>query len=374
MSKAKEWGMIVYEQDWLIDQFLNMDSTLTDIFLAENWMNNMNKAAQQVGVTIQLCMPLPSHVLQTVAMSQVTQIRASGDYQRQIYDKDQWEIGHTSIFYDSIGIYPFKDCFWSNSTTQSGCVGGVCQEPNDILETLVSLLSAGPVAPADKIGFLSVENLMQTTRSDGVLLKPDSPTRTMDLVFSLGFKGTPSLINLSNTRSRHVIQDGQTDPAFMWHYILAANTGQQITVTPADLEQMDNGNLFVFDYFKKPTTLSKFSNTNPLIIPALKPNGDKVYYQYYVVFETSSTSYSLIGERNKFAVASSQRFVSVTKSTQSGTTTTKVTFTGGMNEEVTIEMLHTPTTRVESHTCRITAVTATLTCTETTTSNSCSCA
>jgi len=187
MYKAKDWGLIVYEQDWLMNQFLEMNATLTDIYLAENWMLNMNKAAKALSITIQLCGPLPSHVLQSVNMSQVTQLRASPDYQRQVYNANQWSIGYTSILYNSLGVYPFKDCFWSNSSIQYGCNSNAssCQEPNPLLHTLVAALSAGPVAPSDKMGYPNLKILMQATRADGVLLKPDIPARTMDLARSI---------------------------------------------------------------------------------------------------------------------------------------------------------------------------------------------
>jgi len=307
-------------------------------------------------------------------MSQVTQIRASGDYQRQIYDKTQWSIGYSSILHDALGVFPFKDCFWSNNSEQTGCLSKVCQEPNALLETIVSILSAGPVAPADKIGFVSIANIMQTTRTDGLLLKPDIPAKTMDLVFSLGFQDKPTLLNLTSTYSNHIIQDGQTNPSFNWHYILAADTLDDITITPADLGEKDDGNLFVFDYFQNPTVLSRFGDSTPLVIPALVPSGDTYSFKYYVVFQASSSSYSLVGERNKFAVASKHRFSSISKTTQNGNTITTIKLTGESGEQVTIEMLHSTSRKIESYSCKIGASgTSTLTCTENSISNSCAC-
>jgi hypothetical protein len=276
---------------------------------------------------------------------------------------------------DSLGVLPFKDCFWSNSSVQPGCASNVsiCQEPNADLQTLVSRLSGGPLAPADRIGYLNLENINQTIRSDGIILKADTPARTMDLAFFLGFKSGPTLLNLTSTSSSHRIQDGQMNPTFKWHYIVAADTLQEITIMPSDLGEVDNGNtFFVFDYYQKPTQLSRFQASSPLVIPALEPNRLVVSFKYYVVFQASN-SYSLIGERNKFALASGQRFTSITKSTENGVTTTTVSFSGAPKEQVSIEMLHTPTTRIESYTCLITGTSSSLTCTESSTSNSCSC-
>jgi len=320
-----------------------------------------------------MCMPLPLHILQSVTMSQVTQIRASNDYQRIIYDTTQWSIGYSSILHDALGVFPFKDCFYSNNSVQSGCVQNNCQEPNALLQTLVALLSTGPVGPADKIGYLSVVNLMQTTRSDGLLLKPDRPARAMDKVFSLGFDLYPTLWNLTSTHSNHVIKDDDTNPSFNWHYIMAADTLTSISLTPSDLGEADNGNYFVFDYFQNPTVLARFSSDTPLVIPALTPTGHMVAFKYYVVFQTLDT-YSLIGERNKFAVASNQRFSKITKMTSNGSTVTTISIAGADKERVIVEMLHVASRMIESYTCTIPASgAATLTCTESTTAHSCSC-
>jgi len=373
MTKAKSWGMIVYEQDWLITTFNTMEATRTDIQLAEMWMTNMNSAAKTVGVTIQLCMPLPVHILQSVAMSQVTQIRASNDYQRIVYDITQWAIGYSSILHDALGVFPFKDCFYSNNSIQTGCVDKNCEEPNALLQTIVALLSTGPVGPADKIGYLSVVNLMQTTRTDGVLLKPDRPARAMDKVFSMGFELSPTLWNLTSTHSNHMIRDDDTNPSFNWVYVLAADTFTSISLMPKDLGYDDSQTYFVFDYFQNPTVLNRFSSDTPLVIPALTPSGTTVSWKYYVAFPVLDT-YSLIGERNKFAVASNQRFSKISKVTSNGTTVTTIGVMGEAQEKVMIEMLHVSSRQVESYTCTIPASgAATLTCTESTSAHSCSC-
>jgi hypothetical protein len=306
-------------------------------------------------------------------MSQVTQIRASGDYQRQVYDKDQWSIGYTSLLHDSLGVFPFKDCFWSNSTEQPNCgTEKVCVEPNALLETLVSAISAGPVAPADRIGSLNADNLMQTCRSDGILLKPDGPARTMDLVFSEGFKATPTIWSLVSATSSHTLIY-PTKFTFNWHYILAANTQHQFTITPADLGEPDNFDFeyFAFDYFAKPLTLVKFGKNNPLIINALNPNGDTVTFKYFVVFP-ATYGYTLVGELNKFAVASNQRFGDITQEDYDDKTTTTRPIYGEISEVVQVTMLLQG--KLETHSCPIqSSGTTLLTCTQTYFQHGCDC-
>jgi len=348
MTKAKDWGLIVYEQDWLVDQYLDMEATQTNVSIAHNWMTYMNNAATKVGLTIQMCMPLPGHILQSVLMSSVTQVRGSGDYQRQIYDKNNWALGYTSMLHHALGLFPFKDCFWSSNATQTGCVQKVCVEPNAVLETLTAALSTGPVGPADKIGFLDKYNLMQTCRSDGVLLKPDIPLKTLDLVFSTGFKTGPRLFNLSHAYSQQIVKDEKGNTAVFWHYILAADTEMPFSITLDDLGEPTNAQFVVFDYFKNPTTLAKFNNANPLNIEALYPTGETVSFKYYVIVPLLG-GYTLIGERDKYAVASFQRFGTITKTSN----TTTVNIMGVSQEHVNIQMLYEPTQSVETHTCII---------------------
>ena len=51
-------------------------------------------------------MAWPRHVMQSVAIPVVTQVRASEDYQP---NNDQWLIGDSSILTHSVGLAPSKD-------------------------------------------------------------------------------------------------------------------------------------------------------------------------------------------------------------------------------------------------------------------------
>jgi len=220
------------------------------------------------------------------------------------------------------------------------------------------------------MGYPNLKILMQATRADGVLLKPDIPARTMDLAFSMGFKFGPTLYNLTSTYSSHIIQDNVNNPTFKWHYILAADTLQAINITPTDLgESPDNPNLYFYDYFQ-PTVLNRFNQNSPLMIPPLYPTGSTVSFRYYVVFQLTNT-YSLVGERSKFAVASKQRFKSITKSTQNNTTVTTMIIDGAF-EVVTVEVFHTASQTLETYICYVYQESK-LVCTETPTTHYCFC-
>ena len=59
LRNASDWGMIVYEQDWLYTEFLGLNATLQSSATgARKWLTQMATAASRVGVTIQYCTEL----------------------------------------------------------------------------------------------------------------------------------------------------------------------------------------------------------------------------------------------------------------------------------------------------------------------------
>ena len=80
MAKAKAWGMQVYEQDWLITVWEKMAVTKSNVTAGSSWLQAMADAAASLDITIQYCMPLPRHMLESTYFQAVTNARASGDY------------------------------------------------------------------------------------------------------------------------------------------------------------------------------------------------------------------------------------------------------------------------------------------------------
>ncbi|XP_069122508.1 uncharacterized protein [Argopecten irradians] len=74
LSVAKQWGLKMYEQDWLNIQTIGTVALQTDLTLGERWLQQMNNAAQNLNITIQYCMALPRHALQSLKNPAVTQI------------------------------------------------------------------------------------------------------------------------------------------------------------------------------------------------------------------------------------------------------------------------------------------------------------
>jgi hypothetical protein len=97
------------------------------------------------------------------------------------------------MFEWALGLWPFKDTFYSNSTEftlnkfgQDYCSSwgvpdktGVCPhgrgEHLPFTHALVASLSGGGVAPGGVIGGADVGLITMTCRADGTLLKPTTP-------------------------------------------------------------------------------------------------------------------------------------------------------------------------------------------------------
>lgn len=62
-------------QDWLNVQFDKIKALKTNLTLGELWLTQMNEAAKTNDVFIQYCMANPRHALQSLTLSQVTQVQ-----------------------------------------------------------------------------------------------------------------------------------------------------------------------------------------------------------------------------------------------------------------------------------------------------------
>jgi hypothetical protein len=153
-------GVVTYEQDWL-DRNAQPQMNLQD---PHEFLEDMSEAMRSKGITIQYCMPLPSHYMASTQFPNVQTIRPSNDR----FDRDKWD----SFLYDSrlasaVGLWPWTDVFFSSEL------------PNLILGTL----SAGPVGVGDALGETNAQHLSAAIRRDGVIVKPDAPLLPIDSMY-----------------------------------------------------------------------------------------------------------------------------------------------------------------------------------------------
>ena len=184
-TQARQWGLIVYEQDWLINQTEEFTPLQTDLHLGHQWLMSMGEAADKLNINIQYCMSLPRHILTALQIPRVTQTRVSTDYAAHLEGKgDQWTIGISSLFADALGLAPFKDVFWSSSMEPGSPYPSNPQEDNPMREIIIATLSTGPVGPGDGINYTNSGDIMRCCRADGVILKPDRPLTMIDRLIS----------------------------------------------------------------------------------------------------------------------------------------------------------------------------------------------
>lgn len=104
-------GVVTYEQDWLGAQA----QPVYDLSAPQQFMGNMASAAAQRGMTLQYCMPLPRHVLQTVEYGNVTTMRVSDDR----FDRNRWDTFlYTSRLASGAGCLAMGRCVHEHRTEQ----------------------------------------------------------------------------------------------------------------------------------------------------------------------------------------------------------------------------------------------------------------
>jgi len=298
----------------------------------------MGTAAERLGMTIQYCMPLPNHLLQSTSITAVTNVRASGDYQP---GNANWRIGYSSLLLYSLGVIPFKDNFWT-SETETGCKYMYCTEPNPQMVSVVATLSGGPVAFSDKIDLVNTTTVLRTCTKGGTLLKADKPATVLDAVFQTGRYWTPDgdMSEIEIWDSYSMFDNGR----FMYHYLFAADLDAPFVVTTANLGLMGKQSVgFEFNDFISSRNYFVFNDQNNLTIPQLRSNKPQNYdaylnknfkksqddikkeaimqgrwradappvqigWRYYVIVPVLDNGWVLFGEFDKYVVASKNRF------------------------------------------------------------------
>ncbi|XP_071834017.1 uncharacterized protein [Apostichopus japonicus] len=296
MSSSKEWGLFLYEQDWLNQQFESMDATLENITVGRTWMMGIAYGAMKNDMYLQFCMPMARHLLQSVEIPQLTQARASGDYQP---GNDQWDIGLTSIMHHAIRIRPFKDNFWT-TTTQPGNIYAR-SEKHPHLQTVVSALSTGPVGPSDKIGYSNVSLINRTCNSDGVLLMPSRPAMMIDA----------SILNMAlgvGMISGQIWSTYSNISGHMFGTILSINTGKAVQLVPSDADlEMPNPS---FAFMDGSPELVKFDSNNSLTVGPSSDDGYQLWHASPGIPFMNDT-YVLMGEMTKIVPVSPNRVQSL---------------------------------------------------------------
>lgn len=218
-----------------------MKITRSSVTAASAWLQAMADAATGLGLTIQYCMPLPRHMLESTKHQAVTNARASGDYHP---GASNFEIQTSSLFYWAIGVAPSKDDWWTTEVQTGSPYGDKPTEPNWQLQALVIGLSTGPNGPSDKIGYTNPSLVMSTVRGDGLTLQPDRPATLTDAALRAVFDNDGKAPDVRSTWTAYAAH------AYRFHHVLATQLAANFSLALADLGPLGAAPAYaVFDWF-----------------------------------------------------------------------------------------------------------------------------
>ncbi len=118
MEKCKKWNCRLYEQDWLDTQFYFNQELRTKIGSADEYLEDMNSAADKSDMDIMYCMPLSMHILKAGQLKKVKVCSSSMDY----YDRNKiclqsfywYQLLFNNMLIFLMGMYPYRDTFITN--------------------------------------------------------------------------------------------------------------------------------------------------------------------------------------------------------------------------------------------------------------------
>jgi hypothetical protein len=270
-SYLKNSGVTTYEQDWLVGPALPLFN-LTD---PNAFLGNMAASMSQQGLTMQYCMPTPRHVMQSSLYKNLTTIRGSNDR----FNPDHWTpFLYASRLVSSAGAWPFTDVFLSTERSN----------------LLLATLSAGPVGVGDQIGTMSAANLLQSVRTDGVIVKPDVSLMPLDATYLNDSQslGTPMIAstytNFGNSKVYYVAEYAQ-------------GSVSQASFKLSDLGV--TGEAYVYDYFGGSGRLMGAAGAYTSSVTS--------DVSYLIVSPVGSSGMALIGDTGQFVTAGKKRISSL---------------------------------------------------------------
>mmetsp|Transcript_86928 Transcript_86928/g.246464 ORF Transcript_86928/g.246464 Transcript_86928/m.246464 type:complete len:826 (+) Transcript_86928:58-2535(+) len=229
-------GMRAFEHDFLNYNFLATPLFRKQLGAADRWLQAIDAAALERGLSVQACMALPSDLMASVRLNSVTNYRASGDY----VSEDNYDVGGSALLAFALGLRPSKDNFWTHrplSAIETGKPWGPRTNPgtNCELNAIIATLSTGPVGIADKAGDTNTTLVLRCVRPDGLIMQPDRPATYVDAMFMPGRLGNPRPSPTGMVWATHASVPAAAGGApSTWHYVLSIDVRR-----PWQLSQVD---------------------------------------------------------------------------------------------------------------------------------------
>lgn len=270
-------GIITYEQDWLDRIYKYSPAFSSNLDTAETFMDDMAAGCQAKGITMQYCMPFAAHIMQGGHYENLTSTRVSDDR----FGPSRWNAFlYTSRLATSMGIWPWTDVFKSSETNN----------------LLLATLSAGPVGIGDAIGAEDTDNIFQSVRADGVIVKPDVPVLPLDETY-LADAGT----NPAPMLAAAFTDDDDLRTAYVFAWNRSREAGTTMRLNPVDLGL--SGPVYVYDYFTG--TVQRVESGD--FLASLTAGGSA----YFEVVPVGRSGVAFFGDEGKFVSNGRQRIASL---------------------------------------------------------------
>ena len=358
--------------DLLQDWFLNFHDRTNNTHRHETWMDGYfgpsggvgDGGASKYGLPVRVDQALPSDHLASAVLNwpAVVSARIGGDMDGGL----TWsQMGSTGAFLSALQIRPIMDVLWTQSVMPDNTEHLPFRKYIDH-ELIIALLTCGPVGFGDSLpnkGFLgtNVTKLLQTSRLDGVLLKPAHTALRLDVAppnpggppragfdalevwAAAAVPSRPSAVGYSRTgaagllsaatdrranslvRLAHV--NGSADAAERWWYTLLAtdvssnDNSTAATIAPAMLFPTPPADLsFVVSTFGTPcqdggaasSCLSAFTPSSPIPVETEPCPGGRPGCRNWKILSVAPVlagGWAIIGEESKYVALSPQRIV-----------------------------------------------------------------
>ena len=270
----KSSGIITYEQDWLDRIYTYSPAFSTNLAAGEAFLDNMARACEEKGLTLQYCMPYPCYYLQGCRYPNLTSIRTSTDR----LNPNRWnDFLYTSRLASALGLWPWSDVY--NSTERDN--------------VLLSTLSAGPVGIGDALGAETKTNLLRAVREDGVIVKPDVPMVPTDSSYLADARNLKAPL-LASTYT----EQGGLKTVYLFACVRPKMPAGEVRFAPSEFGL--SGQVYVYDYFAG--TGHRLDACDAFSAPlAAKRTA------YYVVAPVGKSGIAFFGDSGKFVSNGRQR-------------------------------------------------------------------
>jgi len=306
-------GMVMFEQDFLCSYGIGDSGlTSTDVMSGSTWLEQMDAAAREFGITLQFCMPDAYHLLESTKIWSVTNARATGDNVRSY--RSILPMGQNGLLFYSLGVYASRDNVWTSDAQveQVGCGNkDFCFETNAHLDNAVAVLSGGPYGIADKLGFTNRTVVMYATRIDGLLLRPRLPLASLDFVYTA-----------SDAKGCNIWAAHDDFGIYRWSYVIGVELEKDITLTPSRLIQgsLDSApqTMVAWEVIlgQEVSGVTVFTESSPLVFPKSEPLNlpydiPASSHTHFATAPTFPNGMVILGEVGKWATMSYGRVTSL---------------------------------------------------------------